>query len=244
MPGFKPSMKINYNLSFAKIVFRIKVHLTPGAMRFFPQSFLLFFTLIIVSSCYTPRGVHSKTIAEPEKQVMDFMVLFVPINEDIYQLDKQTYDRLLMGNYNDLQYKTFRTLLTDGFRKKFKGTFIHDYQNFFTDHNLYSYDDFVRTLKDDGVKHILLITLKSQKDVIRPVVTSDMAIPVNYSDRSYQIYLFDINQSSPLWLSYGFHTSTGGLVGIRKTANQLARGAARELDKEQLLFASSYGRLN
>jgi len=76
---------------------------------------------------------------------------------------------------------------------------------------------------------------------VSPIITTDMAIPVNYTHRSYQLYLFDVNQPQPLWLSYGFPTSTGGLSGIRTTARELARGAARELEKEQLLFASTLG---
>lgn len=213
-------------------------------MRVFPHSLVMLVFVFSVTACYTPRGIHTQTMAEPEKPVFDFMVLFVPTDEDIHLLDRQTYDRLLMGSFNDLQYKNFRNYLSDGFRKNFKGTFVHDYQNFFTDHHRYSYDEFISALKHDGVKHILLITLKSEAKNVRPIVTSDVVIPVNYTDRSYQIYLFDIERPTPLWLSYGFPTSTGGIMGVRSTARKLARGTAKELDKGQLLFASSKGRIN
>jgi len=79
---------------------------------------------------------------------------------------------------------------------------------------------------------------------IRPLITSDMAIPVNYTDRSYQLYLFNVDRPDPIWLSYGFPTITGGFNGIKSTAKQLARGAARELDKGQILYASRNGRIN
>jgi hypothetical protein len=205
-------------------------------MRFFPQSLFMLLLILAATACYTPRGLHNKTLAQPEKPVFDFLMLFVPTDEDIHQLDEQTYERLLKGNFNDLQHKTFRDHLGDRFRKSFEGTFVHDYQNFFTGHHRYSYEEFQNALAQNRVNHILLITLKSEKSRVSPIITSDMAIPVNYTHRSYQLYLFDVNRPQPLWLSYGFPTSTGGLSGIRTTARELARGVAREMEREQLLY--------
>jgi hypothetical protein len=202
-------------------------------------SFMLLTLILLVSSCYTPKGMHTQLLSEPKKPVFDFVVLFVPTVEDIYQLDQTSYEQLIQGNFNDLQHKTFRNHLHNSFSKTFDVTFVHDYQNFFNDHKPYSYEEFVGALKNQGVQHIFLITLKSQNQVIRPIITSDMSIPVNYTDRSYQFYLFDLDKPSPIWVSYGFPTSTGGLNGMKTTTKQLARGAAKELKKGDLLYASN-----
>ncbi len=233
---------VNTKIRFVKIKLRIFLfrrlrYVQPQytAMKALPIALVL---CLALSSCYTPKGLHTQLKAAPVQPVFDFMVLFVPVEEDIYKLDQEAYDLLIRGNFNDLQHKNFRSHIHRSFSKTFKDTFVHDYQNFFEDHHPYSYEEFMGRLKEDGVNHILLITLKAEDKTVRPVVTRDFVLPVNYTDRQYQLYLFDLEQQQPLWLSYGYMTITGGFSGIRTTTNELARGAAKELKKGDLLYAS------
>jgi len=48
-------------------------------MRFFPQSHFMLLFVLCATACYTPRGIHTKTMAEPEKAVSH--MVFLPVLE-------------------------------------------------------------------------------------------------------------------------------------------------------------------
>ncbi len=188
-------------------------------MKFIPFLAFIVFPLLLVS-CHTPRATQTQNITIPEQPIKEVLFLYGVIEEDIHQLDKETYDKTLKGRYNDLQHKYFRERLNNHLFSMLNPTIVYGYSSLFEDYQAYPFEDFQQKIKEKGIQHILLISEKK-----RTVFNENII-------REYQVYLIESASGKPIWVSYGYHSGT--LSSIRG----LARGIAKDLERGKNVIVS------
>jgi hypothetical protein len=204
---------------------------------------LLLLVMLGLYGCYTPKPTYTQYKEKLSQPIYDFIPLYVETTAEIYELDEATYDEAVKGRFNNMKNKRFRDFIQNKFTKEYIATLIHDYTIFFEDHHPYSFEAFKEQLLENQINYILLITKTVERPMVGEVYLGEnMAFPVNQIGKMYQIYLFDVKNERPLWISHGFPTVTGGLTGPRNVARHLARGTAKALENEGIIYARRSGK--
>lgn len=176
---------------------------------------------LITSSCYTPRATQTQRLSSPEEPIKEILLLYGDIQEDIHNLDKETYEKSLNGKYNDLENKHFRESLYKHLFPLTNPTLLFNTDSLFEDFRQYPYGEFKKRLDEKSIRYILLVTQKEKLALAENII------------RKYQVYLLDADSGKPLWVSYGYGSGT-----VSK-GKRLAKGIKKDLDAENGILLSS-----
>ncbi|MBW3470043.1 hypothetical protein [Arthrospiribacter ruber] len=204
---------------------------------FIPAMFLI---ALMLSSCYTPKSVVNNSELRQKGDVMNFILLYVDSSDEIFEWNEEYYNRLLKGKFNNLERSQFRQVFHDKFRRKFNPTFVHNYADYFSTHKEYSFEEFNQQLSKQNIDHILLVSQKSSKSEVMPLVVGDWVLPATSNRNHYQVYLLERDNPNPIWISYGYGLLEGGwYMRPKKISKYLAKTIRRAMEQDELLFAGN-----
>ena len=190
-----------------------------------------------LGACHIPRASISNHESLNADYVMDVLVLYVQSSDDIFEWGEEAYDNILKGRFNDLANKRNREFLFKNFSRRLYPTFVHNYADYFSDHKIYEYDEFVNILDSANIKHILLVNLRITSLERSTIYTNTISpnkiypnnIPITTSSISnaHQVYLLETKNPKPIWIAYGFPGP----------ARNIARSVHRDLRKENFFYS-------
>ncbi len=204
----------------------------------------LFFLIVAASlaGCSTSH-INYQTIHSPNHFYKNILVLYIEGDLNFHKLDEDTYQKGLMGRYNDLANIEYRNHLEKALSRNLNGpqTKVIQSNEVYPLNEPVPYREFLETMAVQHIDAILLINLNDYFYRAYPSYHSETGHYYQDSEpsASFLFYLIDAESLKPACM--GVSRIYGLYAGYDTLNNKFAKGLAVKLHKEKFVFIASKG---
>jgi len=202
--------------------------------------------LIIVYGAFTgcaTSHINYQVINPPDHFYKNILVLYIEGELNFFELDEETYQKELIGRYNNLENIEYRQHLEQSLSRNINrlSTKITKSSHVYPLNQRVSYTEFLEKIENEQVEAILLVNLDKYWYETSSSFNSHTGEYYQDSEpnASYLFYLIDVKTLKPVCM--GVSRILGLWAGYDTLTNKFALSIARTLHRQKFVFITLKG---